>query len=105
MAVWRARGSAETSVWCGSVIWNVSAISPLFLQALHLEPDRLVQVGNRMVKVALAVVDKAAVAVGVGIFRIEPDRLVQVGDSAIVIDDSTGVIALALVFKAATAVA
>ena len=51
----------------------------------RIEPDRLVEVGDGAVVVALVALGDAAVGVGDGVFRIEPDRLVEVGDGAVVV--------------------
>jgi hypothetical protein len=46
----------------------------------RIEPDRLVEIGNGTIEVALAIEGGAAVVEGIGVFRIAPDRLIEIGD-------------------------
>ena len=49
----------------------------------RIDPDRLVVVADRTVKIALGAVRIAAAGEGVRVLRIEPNRLVDIGKRAI----------------------
>jgi hypothetical protein len=51
----------------------------------RIEQDRLIEVGERAIPLALVLMAEAAAGVGESIFRIEDDRLVVVGDRTVVV--------------------